>query len=188
MVTATPDITEISEATNNDSLVSRINTAVGLDDVATDSNINDIHYYYSAGDFHFVLERGFKPETLESAELTPVPFVPEWHAGIISIHGIIMPVIDVLTFAKKQKLKVKSKKQNKNYLLKLEHPEYRPIVLKLDALPQTINIKKLKSSNDDSLADDKNSPQWIKKYLEDENIKIAFIDHHKLLEKIINSQ
>ena len=183
MATATPDHIENIKDSSNKSYQSRLNTVVGIDDVQTDTKRNDINYFYSSGNFHFVLEKGFKPETLESTELTSVPFLPDWHAGIISIHGIIMPVIDILKFAKTQKLDVSTNQHKKSFLLKLEHPEHRSIVFKLDTLPQAINTKKMKKKKAK-----KGSPKWIKNYLETDSVKLALIDHQKLFDRIINAQ
>lgn len=148
-------------------------------------NREDLRYYYSAGDFHFILEKGFKPETFEVRELTQVPFLPKWYDGIISIHGMIIPVVNMFKFVNTQNLKVinTNKDKKKNYLLKIEPADHRPLVLKLNSIPQLVNVKELKTSDKSD-----NSPEWIKSYHENDDIKIAAIDHDKLFDQLILQQ
>lgn len=148
--------------------------------IKTNINRDDLHYYYSAGDFHFILEKGFKPETLENTQLTNVPFLPEWYSGILSIHGLIMPVIDILKFTKTQNLTQNTTSNKKNYLLKLEHADHKPIVLKLDAIPKAINTQEL-----NSIKSIDGTPDWIKSYLENDSIKLAYVDHQKFFDQLI---
>jgi len=142
-------------------------------------------YFYTSGTFSFSFERGFKPETLDNSELTKIPFMPSWHKGIVSIHGGIMPVIDILDFVKNQNIDVKktNKKRQKTYLLKLEHKDYSPIVFSLDSIPHLVNTE------DYTKVDvEKDAPTWIESYLQDDSKTIALIDHNELFEQIIELQ
>lgn len=179
-IVESPSILAVDEA-NND--LSKLENGETSDKFTRNSNRDDLHYYYSAGDFHFILEQGFKPETLENTQLTSVPFLPEWYAGILSIHGLIMPVIDILKFTKTQNLNTTKIQKNKHYLLKLEHADHQPIVLKLDAIPKTINITQL-----DNIDPEEGSPEWIKSYLQNKTIKLAYVDHQKFFSELISKQ
>lgn len=180
MSTATLDNPPNTEKIAPDDIEARINTLVEED--SNKSNREDLSYYYSSGNFNFILEHGFKPETLETTELTPVPFLPKWYDGIISIHGLIMPVIDILKFAISQNIDVIASNK-KNYLLKLEHVDHRPIVFKLDSIPQLVNIKQLQTQETDE-----NTPDWVKSYLKNDTIQLALVDHNKLFDQLITNQ
>ncbi len=147
MTTATVDIIDIKKVSKDETYVSKLNTAVGLDTAVDEKKNNDSNYYYTSGSFNFILDRGFKPETLENKKLTVIPFLPSWHKGIVSIHGLIMPVIDILGFIKSQNIDVKESKLNKTYLLKLEHQDYSPIVFILDTIPIGVNGRFLSSNS-----------------------------------------
>ena len=163
---------------------STINKNIDTESEQFNKNREDFSYYYSSGSFNFMLEKGFKAEALECSELTKVPFLPIWHEGILSIHGLILPVIDIFEFARSQDLKVTKNNKNDNiYLLKLEHSSFKPLVLKLDSIPQLINTKKMKEVNQNS-----SKANWIKNYLENKSVKLAQIDHKKLFEQLINNQ
>lgn len=169
---------------SNKTTESKLNTKFGLNGkFVTERQNEQTNYYYSSGSFNFIFDKGFKPETLEDIELTSVPFVPDWHKGIVSVHGLIIPVIDILSFVKSQNLELSEERTSKkSYLLKLEHKSYSPLVLKLDALPLLINVDNYKKTSADQ-----SSPKWLKYYLENESSKVAFIDHKELFNQIINS-
>lgn len=183
MTTATVDMADNKDISEADKAILRMSPNTTLEsEEAAEVSLNN-HYYYTAGSFNFILDKGFKPETLENVELTIIPFVPEWNRGIISIHGEIMPVIDILSFVKSQKLDVKESKTNKTYLLKLEHQDYSPVVFSLDSIPHMIN-----ADDCEELSAKSNSPKWIEKYLKKESKELAFIDHEELFNQIINTQ
>lgn len=181
MSTATLDKPTSSEKLGKDKLSSKIDQI--QQESKEQSNREDLVYYYSSGNFNFILEHGFKPETLETTELTKVPFLPKWYDGIMSIHGLIMPVIDILKFAQNQKLDVTSNPNKKNYLLKLEHADHKPIVFRLDSIPQLVNAKQLEKVDKDN-----NAPAWINNYLKNDSIKLALVDHNKLFDQLITEQ
>lgn len=182
MSTSTIDESAATEVVSNPDLESEINTIVEQE-AKTKTNREDLSYYYSSGNFNFIFEHGFKPETLETIELTKVPFLPDWYDGIISIHGLIMPVIDILKFAQNQNLDVTPSPNKRNYLLKLEHPDHKPIVFKLESIPQLVNMTQL-----EEVETDDNSPEWINNYLQNDSIKLAFVDHNKLFDELITKQ
>jgi len=145
MSTSTIDESAATEVVSNPDLESEINTIVEQE-AKTKTNREDLSYYYSSGNFNFIFEHGFKPETLETIELTKVPFLPDWYDGIISIHGLI-------------------------------------IVFKLESIPQLVNMTQL-----EEVETDDNSPEWINNYLQNDSIKLAFVDHNKLFDELITKQ
>jgi len=181
MATETPELAAVS--LQKESYASRLNTKIGLDEDTVVKSNEDNVYFYSTGDFDFILEKGFKPETLENVDITPVPFLTDAYIGIISIHGSIVPVVDIHKCLNSNKQKETIDNSAKTYLLKLEHSNYNPIIFKLDALPKLINKKELKRRNSTS-----NSPEWVMHYFENNQNKIAVIDHRKLFDAIIKTQ
>lgn len=115
---------------------------------------NNKQFYYSTGTHNFLIEQELKAETLKNMPINKIPFTPEWHLGIISIRGVIMPVIDINTFVKSTTKTVKntSKKSNEkvsdnnneSYFLKLEHNAHSPIIIMIDRPPKQINISTMK--------------------------------------------
>jgi len=141
-------------------------------------------YFYTSGTFSFSFEKGFKPETLDNSELTKIPFMPSWHKGIVSIHGAIMPVIDILDFVINQNIDAqRNNTKQKTYLLKLEHKDYSPIVFSLDSIPHLVNTEDYIKMDSN-----RNDPSWIEGYLEDNSNTIALINHNDLFEQIIKLQ
>lgn len=195
MTTATVDITDVNKlpdneimsdnniVSNNEVNVSNINTDVDLATLMAEEKIANNNYYYSSGSFKFIFDKGFKPETLEEVDISSVPFVPAWHKGILSIHGLIIPVIDILAFVKTQNLDIQDSNAGKPYYLKLEHKDYSPIVFMLDSLPQLVDTDIFEKTK----ADD-NSPAWLLNNLENNSTKIAFIDHKALFDQMISTQ
>lgn len=184
MTTATVDKTELRKLPSDiDTNISKLNTVVSVDsDAAKNQSVNS-NYYYSSGSFNFILDKGFKPETLEKIVITSVPFLPNWHKGIVSIHGLIIPVIDILAFVEHQGIETVKASFNKTYLLKLEHKNHSPIVFILDSLPRLVNIDNFKKEETNN-----NSPKWIKNYLKNDSTSLAFIDHKEMFKQMIKEQ
>ena len=166
------------------SFSSKLNAALDLSSSAINPDENTVNrFYYSVGSYNFMLEDGLKAETLKNANINSVPDLPSWHKGIISIRGIIMPVIEIHAFIQIQMKKDEKKHSDKNYLLKLEHKEHAPIVFIIDKLPKLINIKNIKKSKKP-----KSLPGWINSYIKHDSVKIAQISHKELLNQIIKLQ
>ena len=184
MSVATVDITDESKLNHQNELNKlKSNTVISPDSGTLSNQSLNSNYYYSTGSFNFILDKGFKPETIEELSITSVPFLPKWNKGIVSIHGLIIPVIDINLFAQNQGLQITKPNTNKRYLLKLEHKDYKPIVLILDSLPRLIN-----TDDFESMEAATNSPSWIKNNLHNNSIELAFIDHNELFEQIIKAQ
>ena len=183
MTTSTVDITAKLKIKKDEPSNSILNTDIDIDAGQALAKSKNSHYYYSSGSFNFILDKSFKPETLEEKVLTPMPFLPSWHLGIISVHGHIIPVIDILGFVSTQNIVTEENKSTKTYLLKLEHKDYSPIVFKLDALPRLVNTDEFEKTEIS-----KNSPEWVEHYLKKESTTLALIDHKKLFDQLIKKQ
>lgn len=189
MTAAIVDITGTKKAFENDTPDLNINADLKIPeslepDIAAKKK--DARYFYTSGTFNFSFEKGFKPETLDNLELTKIPFLPSWYKGIVSIHGVIMPVIDILDFVKNNNVDAKEtqSKVKKIYLLKLEHKNYNPIVFSLDSIPHLANSENYRKVD----VTDDNTPEWIEGYLQDSSTKISLINHEKLFNQIIQTQ
>ena len=162
-------------------------------DLSTSSNINtaaadaqnDKRFYYSMGANNFLIEQDLKAETLKNMPINQIPFTPDWYMGLVSIRGVIMPVIDMNTFvnsqtktAKKANKKV-SDTHNEIYFLKLEHNAHSPIVIKIDRLPKQINISHMKKSKAA-----KTKPSWMIHTMKNGTTSITEVDHQELLNQI----
>ena len=101
----------------------------------------------------------------------------------MSIHGLIIPVIDILAFVEHQGIETVKASFNKTYLLKLEHKNHSPIVFILDSLPRLVNIDNFKKEETNN-----NSPKWIKNYLKNDSTSLAFIDHKEMFKQMIKEQ
>lgn len=140
-------------------------------------------FFYSVGDLNFLFEKDLKVENLSGLTINKIPHAPEWCLGIISVRGVIIPVVNMHTLLKdelkKLKHKTKNKQNKKPYLLMVEHNNHAPIILQIDKLPEVINIKDYtysKSAN--------NSPNWQGKTWENSTNKLFEINHNLLFNTI----
>ncbi len=138
-------------------------------------------FYYSVGDFNFLVETDLKVENLSNTIINKIPHAPEWCTGIISVRGVITPVVNMHILLKEElkKLKNQTNKSKKPYLLMVEHKNHAPIILQIDKLPEIINIKDYtytKSAN--------NSPNWQGKTWKNSTNKLFEINHDLLFETI----
>ncbi|WP_299875130.1 chemotaxis protein CheW [uncultured Cocleimonas sp.] len=164
-----------------------------------DSDIDDKQFYYSSGSNNFLIEKDLKAETLKNMPINHVPFTPEWFLGIVSIRGVIMPVININEFIKSQTnsattetdncTKIQEEKSHEennlqeSYLLKLEHNAHSPIVIKIDRLPRQLDM----STNIKKSSIDKNKPDWMLntiQTMQSDTSSIIEIDHQRLLNQI----
>jgi len=183
MATVEKDIAHKNKV-DESSFSSTLKTAIDLSSSASiTGQDNASRYYYTVGSYNFLLEDDLKAETLKNERINHVPFLPEWHSGIISIRGIIMPVIDIHAFVLQETNKKEKSHEGKSYLLKLEHANHPPIVFKVDKLPELINVKDAKKTKVT-----KNSPSWMHHCLKQGSAKIHQINHTELLNKIITAQ
>lgn len=140
-------------------------------------------FYYTIGSHNFLFEKNLKVENLAPAIINKVPHTPDWCTGIISIRGVIMPVVNMHTLLNNAlKLEKKYKQTNKPYLLMVEHENHAPVILQIDKLPEIINIKDYTYSRSAN-----NSPNWQGKTWKNSTNKLFEIDHDKLFQTIKNN-
>ena len=148
-----------------------------------DDTQNDKRFYYSMGANNFLIEQDLKAETLNEMPVNQIPFSPDWYMGLVSIRGVIMPVIDMNDFVNSQTMTKANKKvsdtHNDSYFLKLEHNDHSPIVIKIDGLPKQISISTMKKRKAA-----KTKPAWMIHTMKHETSSITEVDHQELLNKI----
>jgi len=138
-------------------------------------------FYYSVGNLNFLFESDLKVENISDTKINKVPHAPNWYTGIISVRGVIVPIVNMHTLLKDKLKKTKNQiKQNKKpYLLMIEHSNHDPIILQIDTLPKIINIKDYTYSRSEN-----NSPSWQGKTWKNSTNKLFEIDHDLFLNTI----
>ena len=58
-----------------------------------------IRYGYRTGSMRFLVPEGTVSELLNSTKIYHLPNAPSWVAGLINLHGNVIPVVDVASFA-----------------------------------------------------------------------------------------
>ncbi|MEE9326573.1 MAG: chemotaxis protein CheW [Cocleimonas sp.] len=169
---------------NTSSFISNLQSAIDISESMPEENKNKVsRYFYRIGSYNYLLEEDMKVEYLTNSKVNKVPFLSRWHKGILSVRGIVMPVIDLHMFLNQQIVN-KGKESNKQpSLLRIDHKDHTPIVFEIDSLPELINFKEFKVKKSP-----KTMPVWQQKYLSDGNQTIVQIDHKELLNQIIKAQ
>ena len=129
-------------------------------------------FYYSVGQFNILIEKELKVENLSDLTINKVPNMPAWCIGIISVRGVIMPVINMHNF-----LNTEKQVTTKDNFIMLEHENYTPIIFLTDGLPTTINFNKYKRSKQLE-----NTPSWVKNHLSNGDVSIFEADHNQLIQ------
>jgi len=172
---------------------SDINSYTSILNLAIDSNkqkkathkIN--RFFYSVGEHSFLFEQSLKVENVSLSAINNIPHTPEWCTGIVSVRGVIMPIVNMRLILKNEFKKVKNKNidnnkgGNKTYYLMVEHKQHAPIILQIDALPEMINIKDFTYSKPL-----KSLPNWIEKTWKNTTSKLFEVNHDKLFNTIKN--
>ena len=138
-------------------------------------------FYYSVGDLNFLFETDLKVENLSDTTINKIPHAPEWCSGIISVRGVIVPVVNMHILLKDElkKSKHKTKQKKRPHLLMVEHGNHEPIILQIDKLPEIINIKDYTYSRPEN-----NSPDWQGKTWKNSTNKLFEINHDLFLNSI----
>jgi chemotaxis signal transduction protein len=183
MATVEKETTE-NTSFNTSSFISNLRSAIDISESMPVENKNNIsRYFYRAGSYNFLLEQDMKVEYLTNSKVNKVPFLSKWHKGILSVRGIVMPVIDLHMFLNQQVTKKEKEGNEQSSLLMIEHKDHTPIVFEIESLPELVNFKKFKIKKSP-----KKIPTWQEKYLSDGNQTIIQIDHKELLNQIIKAQ
>ena len=168
------------ESTEASSYTSILNSAINSTK-QTNKRDNINRFFYSVGEHDFLFEQDLKVENLPLTKLNKVPHVPDWCVGITSVRGIIMPVVDMHMIIESEfkKTKNKNNKQHKSYFIMIEHKQHVPIILQIDKLPETVNIKDFTYAKPL-----KSLPSWIERTWKNSKNKLLEVNHNELF-KII---
>lgn len=185
MATVEKQTTE-NTSINTSSFISNLQSAIDISESMPEENKNkESRYFYRIGTQNYLLEQDIKVEFLTKSKVNKIPFLSKWHKGILSIRGVVMPVIDLHMFLEEKSNKSKKEEDNNKQpsLLMIDHKNHTPIVFEIDQLPKLINFKEFKVTKSP-----KAKPVWQKKHLSDGNQTIVQIDHKELLNQIIKAQ
>ncbi len=175
---------ESNKTEASSSYTSVLNSAINSTKRRSINNSSN-RFFYTVGNNNFLFEKELKVENLPSTIINKVPHTPKWCKGIISVRGVIMPVMDMRTLVNnEQKNKPKEdvqKRKRKTYLLMIEHKNHAAIILQIDKLPEMVNIKDYTYSRSAN-----NSPNWQGKTWKNSSNKLFEVDHDKLFNSIKN--
>ena len=130
-------------------------------------------FYYTVGQFNILIEKDLKAENLQTLSINTVPNAPIWCSGIVSVRGVIMPVIDMHIF-----LNTKKSDTAKSNFIMLEHKDYSPIIFQTDNLPTTIDLGQYTYEECP-----KNTPLWVENHLNNGETSIFEANHNQLLQQ-----
>lgn len=134
-------------------------------------------FYYRVGPHPILLEPSLKAEVLMPQPVYPLPFAPSWSAGLTSLRGEILPVIDMYQL-------VLGRPASTNIQLLLIQPsDNLPVVITCDGYPRQI---KLNAADWDKPATE-SLPVWIHTTIRYASDTFLVADHNKLLHYIHRS-
>ncbi|HPY40555.1 MAG TPA: chemotaxis protein CheW [Thiolinea sp.] len=127
-------------------------------------------FSYKVGDYRILLEAGVRSEVLTLDTVYPVPYSPDWCAGLANVRGDLCPVIDMHGVLFKQQ------RPTKQYLLWLQHEAFAPVVVSCDELPKQITIP------DEAAQSGRipGMPGWIQTVWSQDNALLLAADHARL--------
>lgn len=169
-----------------ESFSSSLRSAIDISALEPDKKDLPINrYYYTVGNYHFLLEEKIKAENLDKLKINQVPFMPKWHQGIVSVRGSVVPVIDMQQYVlSKTDVNMNNlDKPQKAYYLMLEYDGFSPIIFKIDALPKLVNIKPYKK-----IRTSKKIPKWMVQNHKNKKSTLMQVNHRMLLNELINDQ
>ncbi|MCB1639113.1 MAG: chemotaxis protein CheW, partial [Thiothrix sp.] len=114
-------------------------------------------FYYPVGKYRIVIEPGTASEVLSQTVVYPVPFAPDWCAGLVNVRGDIFPVLDMhhvlLGEAKVRRVF--------RYLLWLQHEAMAPVVVGCDDLPRQLEQTASRDNVQEGTGQD--MPVWVER-------------------------
>lgn len=131
-------------------------------------------FYYRVGPHLILLETTLKAEVLMTQTVYPLPFKPSWCAGLASVRGDLLPVLDMYQIVLGRPVPANF------HLLLIQLPDSSPVLLTCEGYPRQVKLtsEQLQPHQDDKL------PSWIPYTLHcGEDIFLA-ADHDKLLRHI----
>jgi len=176
---------ELKQSDASKSYTSLLNSAI--DSTKNKKVKNRINrFFYSVGEYNFLFEENLKVENIPLTTINKVPHVAEWCSGIISVRGVIMPVVNMHHILKNQtKLKTTSKGKAKNissdkmHLMMIEHEHHAPLVLQIDKLPESVDIEDYTYSKPT-----KTMPNWFERTWKNSTNKLFEVNHNELFNQI----
>jgi chemotaxis signal transduction protein len=136
-----------------------------------DDNANNSLFCYEVDGMRIFIESGIKMEVLEQSIVYPIPNAPKWYSGVTSLRG------DILTIVNMHFLLNSKQNSNTTRLLKLEHPDFPPLVIAIDTLPHQRDVDKLVANK---ILNKKHYPEWITSSSTHNNHTFLFADHAAL--------
>ena len=137
-------------------------------------------FFYCIDQLRIIIEDDIKMEVLSESTLYPIPNAPAWYLGTRSVRGTILPVINIHFLLG---IATPSSTSQQQWLLKLEHPLFSPIILAMDSLPTQMNINTLSPTSNNS---DINYPHWVAATAKKNKQIFLFADHYTLFEALLN--
>jgi chemotaxis signal transduction protein len=131
-------------------------------------------FCYHIGVHSILLEANVIAEILTGQTIYPVPFAPEWCAGLTSVRGDLFPVMDMHRVILAQPAPAQPR------LLLIKHPQFSPVILTCDGYPQLIKLQ----AADLTEHTDENLPSWIPHTLQYAGQNLLAADHGRLLRYI----
>ena len=138
---------------------------------ALKESFNASLFCYEIGSTRIFIEPKIKMEVLEKTVIYPIPNAPKWYLGVTSLRGNILTVVNMHFL-----LNIKESKTAKR-LLRLEHPDFPPLVIAIDNLPYQRSVEKLAEENHLNQSD---YPQWVKSTTKKNKNTFLFVDHSAL--------
>ena len=132
-------------------------------------------FCYRTGDFQLVLEPAIRSEILSRDRTYPVPFAPQWCAGLVSVRGELYPVIDM------HRVLLNRARPEKQYLLWLQHEQFAPVAISCDALPKQVDL----SAADEDSQRLPGLPGWIRNSWVHNNEVLLGADHLRLFKMLV---
>lgn len=146
--------------------------------MTTPSDVVENRFCYRVDAHTLLLESAIRAEVLTDQTHYPMPFAPAWCAGLISLRGDLVPIINMHQVVQGQSY------QGKPQLLLIQHPQFPPIALTCDGYPRSL---KLTAADLTPQAED-NLPSWIPHTLHHHGMRLLAADHGKLLRHIQRTQ
>ncbi|MBU0655109.1 MAG: chemotaxis protein CheW [Gammaproteobacteria bacterium] len=134
-------------------------------------------FCYRIGSSLILLESDILAEVLTAQSIFPIPFAPEWCAGLTSLRGDLYPVIDM------HKVVQGRPATDSCQLLFIQHPRFPPVVFTCDGYPRQLRLPM--TALTEHLAE--NLPGWIPHILLHDNQSLLAADHGRLLRQIQRS-
>lgn len=134
-------------------------------------------FCYKTGDYHIVLEEGMRSELLTLDKIYPVPFSPDWCAGLAAVRGELFPVLDM------HKVLFNQERPEQPYLLCLRHEAFEPIIVGCDSLPTQAEIQSAETNEHIP-----GLPGWIRRTWSTDDKVYLRADHRRLFRTLLGSQ